>query len=708
MSTEQVSSSQEGNSGSLYLKEIDNTGTSDELLIGVIQNKVEKKKELLEQCNLRAYLDGTYFVPDLEQSTFDGTIVATCQLCQSEYQKDQTISGLLKVSSNFTSHVKKMHKRKFNDYQSYLEAHRKKIKLDQTTDQHKIYCSFSQAVFEENVINFVLESLCPLNIVETKAFRKIFDDMNIKKGGQKLRHLSAKTLTRKIKDTFTANMRAIKDKLKAVSYVCTTADVWSSKSQRYMGMTIHWIDEVNFERKSFAIACRRFPGDHTYDRISAIIEDIHLDFGVNDTVIATVTDNASNFGKAFKESGIDCKAFFDGEENVEESNATDIITDEMTDDSDSADEITNDFAEIDGSEDCNSFKKTLPKHLLCASHTLSLIATKDLTDGIKSCSELNVAYSKMIERCNNLWAITKSPKKKEYWHSIIGSALKRPVITRWNSLFDSLRQLFGLKEKILTNTEKLNNFGLNNILRNADFRFIDEYLTCNKPIADAIDKLQGEKLCSYGYLLPTLITVQNQLKNCQQLNLRYCKKLPAILLNGLIKRFKCFFDVEHQGRISAVAAASHPKFKLKWLHCLEKTAQKNVMAAIKDALAVSNTARQPCVIDDCDDDEYFDFSSSADNQCIVYDTFGTNDLEMIFQKFNSESRTDLQLLNLYPIIKTIYIKFNTPIPSSAAVERLFSYATMLSLPKFNQLTDTNFELRVLMKCNSSANKNTLK
>lgn len=59
------------------------------------------------------------------------------------------------------------------------------------------------------------------------------------------------------------------------------------------------------ERKYCAIACQRFEGSHTYDRVAKIILDIHSSFGLNNKVVATVTDNASNFAKAFEEFGID-------------------------------------------------------------------------------------------------------------------------------------------------------------------------------------------------------------------------------------------------------------------------------------------------------------------------------------------------------------------------------------------------------------------
>lgn len=64
---------------------------------------------------------------------------------------------------------------------------------------------------------------------------------------------------------------------------------------------------------------------------------------------------------------------------------------------------------------------------------------------------------------------------------------------------------------------------------------------------------------------------------------------------------------------------------------------------------------------------------------------------------NSSCVTDLKYLNNYPLVKKIFLKYNTILPSSAPVERLFTYATLLDLPKFNRLEDDKFEKRILLK-----------
>ena len=62
-------------------------------------------------------------------------------------------------------------------------------------------------------------------------------------------------------------------------------------------MTVHWIDKDTLKRCKAAIACVRITGCHTYDVIASRIEHVHA--SLNGKVIGTITDNGSNFVKAF-------------------------------------------------------------------------------------------------------------------------------------------------------------------------------------------------------------------------------------------------------------------------------------------------------------------------------------------------------------------------------------------------------------------------
>lgn len=65
------------------------------------------------------------------------------------------------------------------------------------------------------------------------------------------------------------------------------------------------IDERNLERCSAVLECKRFHSPHTYDRIAEMLDEVNISFGIShEKIVSTVTDNGSNFVKAFKEFGV--------------------------------------------------------------------------------------------------------------------------------------------------------------------------------------------------------------------------------------------------------------------------------------------------------------------------------------------------------------------------------------------------------------------
>ena len=110
-----------------------------------------------------------------------------------------------------------------------------------------------------------------------------------------------------------------------------------------------------------------------------------------------------------------------------------------------------------------------------------------------------------MSKCSALWNMSGRPKSAGVIKDCIGYELKLPCITRWNSLYDSLKVLSLNKDKLpkLMMELKLPLFNINDIL------FLEEYLICIEPIAVALDKLQGEFGIYYGVLLPTLMFVTN-------------------------------------------------------------------------------------------------------------------------------------------------------------------------------------------------------
>ncbi|XP_070154582.1 uncharacterized protein [Polyergus mexicanus] len=106
-------------------------------------------------------------------------------------------------------------------------------------------------------------------------------------------------LSSKMDTKYTAMLQHLTETLERTKYVCATADIWSSSKRSFLGITAHWIN-ASFPRENAALACRRFKGKHSYDRIAEMIHDIHCEFKLDaKKIVKVTTDNASNMVKAF-------------------------------------------------------------------------------------------------------------------------------------------------------------------------------------------------------------------------------------------------------------------------------------------------------------------------------------------------------------------------------------------------------------------------
>lgn len=72
--------------------------------------------------------------------------------------------------------------------------------------------------------------------------------------------------------------------------------------------------------------------------------------------------------------------------------------------------------------------------------------------------------------------------------------------------------------------------------------------------------------------------------------------------------------------------------------------------------------------------------------------------DILSQFFEARDKT-LKVFNKFPPLKNLFIKYNTPIPSSAPVEQVFSIANAVLTAKRSCLSEDNFEKQLLLKIN---------
>lgn len=644
-------------------------------------------------------VDGTYFQLLPEEST-GNKIVALCMKCPRDLLIK--VKGYRNCTSNFLGHLKRKHGQEcIEEYKTYLKKRRievtkkdatiVKIKTRKTNKSKE--SKMTQEQFDENILKYFINSMIPLRAVEDPYFSKIFMDLKISAMG--LTVMSRRTLGRRIEKHYETQVAKIKSELQEVPYVCTTIDIWSSKKRSFIGVTAHWITN-DLRRVSVALACHRFKGVHSYDRLSDIIKEIHDDFDLNtNKIVASVTDNGSNFVKAFKMFGVKLTNIGIVDESMLDSQPTEAFSE--SDDED--DESSN----LEDSEPIY----VLPAHLRCCAHTLSLCAT---TDANKLLSEQDTPLSQMhaaiMKKCNVLWKAAGRPKSAEIMQDVLGHTLSRPGETRWNSLFDALQQIFNTKEKNVLLHRSLN---IKNTIKDNEFEYIKEYLTCTSPLAEALDIMQSETNAYYGMALPCLLALRKKLLKIEKKNnFSFCSPLIKVYRESVEKRFEKMFDVTTcEAENAAIAALSYPRFKNKWLTCLEPGNRTKVLKAFKTCISKQlseNIVATVATTKSTQENFFFNFDSDSDSDISISEEKLSSyapmtKAELLMLHFFAEESQDLQLLNRYPEIQSVFIKYNTPLPSSAAVERLFSFATMTNLPKSHRLSDSMFEKRVVLKCN---------
>lgn len=523
--------------------------------------------------------------------------------------------------------------------------------------------AITQSKVNSLVLEFIIADVQPFSLVENASFREMIAGIS---GGRT--HMCKKTLMQRIERGSQNMKEAITETLQDVQTVCTTADIWTAHHRSFMGITCHWIEPETLDRKSAALACERIRGRHTYDVIAAKVSQIHAEFQIQGKVSATVTDNGSNFVKAFNEYG-GC---------------------EMDDEMDSTDDVQ--FADVSAvlqeeqeEEELNFF---LPPHHRCAAHTLNLIATTDL-DKAASQGVSRKLYRSAMSKCAAIW--NKAHRSSGAADAIEEIAQMRclvPSVTRWSSEYHAIEKLMSLTESQLN--------GICDQLKLAKLHpqetmFLKEYTAILKPLAYSINLLQGEKNCYFGYIVPTILSLKAKLaEKLTQV------QFSAHILSAVIKAIDTRFGQVLASHEARMAASTIPKFRLWWLADEERGAMKTAMVQEsrllhKEPSEDAGTTGNAAVGGDPEDDEnFFTFETTQ---------MTSSSAEEEVQRYLQDPDKSLASLKMYPMIRDLFLKYNTTLPSSAPVERLFSQGGLIFTPHRNKMTDKHFEQALLLRYN---------
>lgn len=543
------------------------------------------------------------------------------------------------------------------------------------------------------------------------------------------------------------------EKLSKQKYICTTCDVWSSRSQSFFGMTVHYLNS-EYKRESHLLAFRPLPKKQTNVEMVNMIRQIYREFKIDPRKVThIVTDGGSAFTKAFKLFGKEVDTMVepcdenieddldnipliqseDGEQyfsnilNLDENDSDDTrLNDfEPNDENDEFLEQNDEFTSAESSEayetdsemdenndlviDSNADDEfqnlPLPAQRRCLSHLLNLLGNdfeKDLTGKAKTC---------MIATMNKLQSMWVFPRKSSHAKTmskeILGCMLQQPCVTRWNSRYDAVKKIQEL------GIDKINNYidALKKNLKTAehltkldkeDWIMVNIYMKVMRPIAVTLDKLQGETDCTQGYILPSLFVMKKMLTTLEGGNV--LKSCRDTMLHALEKRLGAFFRINVLNKELLLAAVTSPQFKTDFLesdiHCMVVKDMliseiRYMETEIPENISEANS-------DEAQEENCFFASFAARREARSHSPEYSAEDEVL--KYLQDSRTNYESLNDYPKIRDLFFKHNTTLASSAAVERVFSQSSLIFTPRRNRLLASNFERVLFLKYNSKKMK----
>ncbi|XP_019745350.1 uncharacterized protein zbedx [Hippocampus comes] len=591
-------------------------------------------------------------------------IIVQCNLC---LPRVNLLSTSKTSTSNLKKHLDRTHLgcdarpdakrgRKKEEYNGEESSHcqLKKIKaeiLSKCMTQEKI---------DELIFNYIVEDCQPFHVLEQPGFKKLITGLT-----EGLHPMDRVTLFSKVDLSFSRMRDELMAKLAAVQYVCTTADLWTVGGGSFFGMTCHWIDSNSLERKSAALGFARMQGRLTYDSVAGRIHDIHVAYGIESKVQTTVTDNASPFVNVFKEFALD-----------------------GTDCNDDVGVFENVCAVLEGEpeQDMLLFLPTIQR---CASHTLEQIVTEDFWRAVSQGPMCQLYYSTMSKvysiwtKCHHLQVGMEAAEE------IRKMALFVPAVIRWNVEYCALQKIISLTERELTELSARLDVAR---LQPEEMDFLKEYVTVFHPLAFALELLQAEQKCYLGLVIPTVLSLKNKLNEHKD-SAKYFGDVIVAMVSAIDTRFRELFASDE----AKFATATTPQFRLWWLAASEREEMCSLLATEAsqvdpcDVIEI-NTSQNVSTIKS--EDDFFSYGS-AKLTAHVQERGVTEEI----RKYVEGTGKSLECLQDFPRVKQLFLKYNTTLPSTAPIQRLFSEKGNLATSQRNFLTDDYFERIQLLRYN---------
>ncbi|CAL9699779.1 unnamed protein product [Knipowitschia caucasica] len=463
----------------------------------------------------------------------------------------------------------------------------------------------------------------------------------------------------------------------------------------FLGITVHWIERETerIQLKTNLLACNRFKGSHTAERICDQFEAICDEYSIKDKLDYIISDNAANMRKAFT-------VCFPSEQ---EDDDKDHLDDPL---------VWCDLSlEEQQTVDAAMSRK---QRLQCFAHTLQLV----VGDGLKETKVACPSLSKLSKLSSLLHTSTTF---KDVFDSEFGEQKGIPaaVNTRWNSTLRQVKAVLHCDHlKLCAVLEKAGHKEL--CFTPREWNLLKELVDILKPFVEATDLTQGDKVVTISAVVPSVLSLNHHLEKLKP-QVRFLSGLVRILQASLNKRFLgIFINVKmarSQDGITAPfsdpvylkAAVLDPAFSLLWVepHVLVNRDIKAEVAQQVKELILQDAAEteQPVLLGDEEDLGEGEglFGAYRKRQKKDVGTSPALQLSHYLDIADGESALLFWALNMktLPSLYRVAIRVLAVPASSAPVERVFSHGGVILRPHRAQMSDRLLANLIFCKCNAA-------
>ena len=433
----------------------------------------------------------------------------------------------------------------------------------QESHHYNMHHPQQKAITNSILCDLVISCNMPLSTVENKSFRHFLSVID-----SKYNPICRRTLTSRVEVLTAEKHSTLKTQLSNTDHISVTVDIWSDRKMRgFLGVTGHYMEKEGetLQLKSSLLACDRFKGPHTAERICEQFEAICNDYQIKHKLDFIISDNAANMKKAFT-------VCFPKEQEDE------VHDEDYLDDP----EIWHELSITDQQTVNASMAKQ--QRLQCFAHTLQLV----VGDGLKETKVVTTSLSKLSKISSLLHTSTSF---KDVFEAEFGQrGIPAAVNTRWNSTLRQVKAVLQCDHLKLGHVlEKAGHKHLLFTLR--EWNQLKELLEILKPFGEATELTQGETVVTISSVVPSVLSLNHHLE-ILKLQVSFLMGLVTSLQDSLKKRFLGIFinvkmaqsqtgsTAPFSDPVYLKAAALDPAFSLMWVehHVLVSPEHKEQVA----------------------------------------------------------------------------------------------------------------------------------